>query len=38
MKKYREHLAYLYNLHEDFKYEFIAIINWPVMRTEFEAS
>ncbi|XBH68640.1 hypothetical protein VPH35_096737 [Triticum aestivum] len=38
MKKYREHLAYLYNLHEDFKDEFTSILNWPLMPTEFEAA
>ncbi|XP_020169263.1 protein FAR1-RELATED SEQUENCE 5-like [Aegilops tauschii subsp. strangulata] len=36
MKKYREHLAYLYYLHEDFKDEFTPILNWPLMPTEFE--
>ena len=36
MKKYREHLAYLYNLHKDFKDEFTSILNWPLMPTEFE--
>ncbi|XP_020151447.1 protein FAR1-RELATED SEQUENCE 5-like [Aegilops tauschii subsp. strangulata] len=38
MKKYREHLAYLYNLHEDFKDEFTSILNWPLMPTEFEVA
>ncbi|XP_040256240.1 protein FAR1-RELATED SEQUENCE 5-like [Aegilops tauschii subsp. strangulata] len=38
MKKYREHLAFLYNLHEDFKDEFTSILNWPLMPTEFEAA
>ncbi|XP_073363262.1 protein FAR1-RELATED SEQUENCE 3-like [Aegilops tauschii subsp. strangulata] len=38
MRKYREHLAYLYNLHEDFKDEFTSILNWPLMPTEFEAA
>nr|XP_020177491.1 protein FAR1-RELATED SEQUENCE 1-like [Aegilops tauschii subsp. strangulata] len=38
MKKYREHLAYLYNLRETFKDEFTAILNWPLMPTEFEDS
>ncbi|XP_020188441.1 protein FAR1-RELATED SEQUENCE 5-like [Aegilops tauschii subsp. strangulata] len=38
MKKYRQHLAYLYNLHEDFKDEFTSILNWPLMPTEFEAA
>ncbi|XP_020155483.1 protein FAR1-RELATED SEQUENCE 5-like [Aegilops tauschii subsp. strangulata] len=38
MKKYREHLAYLYNLHEDFKDEFTSILNWSLMPTEFEAA
>ncbi|XP_020185215.1 protein FAR1-RELATED SEQUENCE 3-like [Aegilops tauschii subsp. strangulata] len=38
MKKYREHLAYLYNLHKDFKDEFTSILNWPLMPTEFEAA
>ncbi|KAM3292614.1 hypothetical protein ACQJBY_036380 [Aegilops geniculata] len=38
MKKYREHLAYLYNLHKTFKDEFTAIVNCPLMPTEFEAS
>ena len=36
MKKYREHLAYLYFLHDDFKDEFTSILNWPLMPTEFE--
>ena len=36
MKKYREHLACLYNLHDDFKDEFTSILNWPLMPTEFE--
>ncbi|XP_044407797.1 protein FAR1-RELATED SEQUENCE 5 [Triticum aestivum] len=35
-KKYREHLAYLYFLHEDLKDEFTSILNWPLMPTEFE--
>ncbi|XP_020182809.1 protein FAR1-RELATED SEQUENCE 5-like [Aegilops tauschii subsp. strangulata] len=38
MKKYREHLAYLYNLHEDLKDEFTAILNRPLMPTKFEAT
>ncbi|XP_020174482.1 protein FAR1-RELATED SEQUENCE 5-like [Aegilops tauschii subsp. strangulata] len=38
MKKYKEHLAYLYNMHEDFKDEFTSILNWPLMPTEFEAA
>ncbi|XP_020156995.1 protein FAR-RED IMPAIRED RESPONSE 1-like [Aegilops tauschii subsp. strangulata] len=38
MKKYREHLAYMYNLHEDFKDEFTSILNWPLMPTELEAA
>ncbi|XP_040258513.1 protein FAR1-RELATED SEQUENCE 5-like [Aegilops tauschii subsp. strangulata] len=38
MKKYREHLAFLYNLHKDFKDEFTSILNWPLMPTEFEAA
>jgi hypothetical protein len=38
MKKYREHLAYLYNLHETFKDEFTAILNCPLMPIEFEAA
>ena len=38
MKKYREHLAYLYNLHEDFKDEFTSILSWSLMPTEFEAA
>ncbi|XP_020183085.3 protein FAR-RED IMPAIRED RESPONSE 1-like [Aegilops tauschii subsp. strangulata] len=38
MKKYREQLAYLYYLHEDFKDEFTSILNWPLMPTEFEAA
>ena len=38
MKKYREHLAYLYNLHEDFKDEFTSMLKWPLMPTEFEAA
>ncbi|XP_020200703.1 protein FAR-RED IMPAIRED RESPONSE 1-like [Aegilops tauschii subsp. strangulata] len=38
MKKYREHLAYLYNLHKEFKDEFTSILNWPLMPTEFEAA
>ncbi|XP_073367898.1 protein FAR1-RELATED SEQUENCE 5-like [Aegilops tauschii subsp. strangulata] len=36
MKKYMEHLTYLYYLHEDFKDEFTSILNWPLMPTEFE--
>ena len=38
MKKYREHLAYLYDLHKTFKDEFTAILNWPLMPTEFETA
>ncbi|XBH62831.1 hypothetical protein VPH35_116944 [Triticum aestivum] len=38
MKKYRGHLAYLYNLDEDFKDEFTSILNWPLMPTEFEVA
>ncbi|XBI05105.1 hypothetical protein VPH35_133302 [Triticum aestivum] len=38
MKKYREHLAYLYYLHKDFKDEFTSMLNWPLMPTEFEAA
>ena len=38
MKKYREHLAYLYNLHKEFRDEFTSILNWPLMPTEFEAA
>ncbi|XBI48879.1 hypothetical protein VPH35_112535 [Triticum aestivum] len=36
MKKYREHLAYLYYLHDDFKDEFTSMLKWPLMPTEFE--
>ena len=36
MKKYREHLTYLYDLHTTFKDEFTTILNWPLMPTEFE--
>nr|XP_040251822.1 protein FAR-RED IMPAIRED RESPONSE 1-like [Aegilops tauschii subsp. strangulata] len=35
-KKYKEHLAYLYYLHKDFKDEFTSTLNWPLMPTEFE--
>ncbi|XBI79356.1 hypothetical protein VPH35_088850 [Triticum aestivum] len=38
MKKYREHLAYLYNLPKTFKDEFTAILNWPLMPIEFETA
>nr|XP_020184033.1 protein FAR-RED IMPAIRED RESPONSE 1-like [Aegilops tauschii subsp. strangulata] len=38
MKKYRELLAYMYNLHETFKDEFTTILNWPLMPTKFEAA
>ncbi|XP_040256072.1 protein FAR1-RELATED SEQUENCE 5-like [Aegilops tauschii subsp. strangulata] len=38
MNKYKEHLAYLYNLHSTFKGEFTAILNWPLPPTEFEAA
>ena len=35
-KKYNLHLSMLYKLHINFKDEFTAIINWPLMPTEFE--
>ncbi|XP_073360272.1 protein FAR1-RELATED SEQUENCE 5-like [Aegilops tauschii subsp. strangulata] len=36
MKKYREYLALLYKKYKTFKEEFTAILNWPLMPTEFE--
>lgn len=36
--KYTSHISYLYNLHPTLKAEFEAIINWPLMPTEFETA
>ncbi|XP_020158086.1 protein FAR1-RELATED SEQUENCE 5-like [Aegilops tauschii subsp. strangulata] len=36
MKKYMEYLALLYKKYKTFKEEFTAILNWPLMPTEFE--
>ena len=36
MKKYKEYLALLYKKYKTFKEEFTAILNWPLMPTEFE--
>ena len=36
LKKYREYLALLYKKYKTFKEEFTAILNWPLMPTEFE--
>lgn len=38
LKKFREQLGTIYRLHPNFKGEFRAIINWPLMPTEFEAA
>ena len=38
LKKYREYLALLYKKYKTFKEEFTAILNWPLMPTEFEAA
>ena len=38
LKKYREPLGILYKMYETFKVEFTAILNWPLMPTEFEAA
>ena len=35
-KKYKEPLKILYKLYPTFKDEFRAILNWPLMPTEFE--
>ena len=37
-KKFKDHLAYLYKNHAGFKDQFRAILNWPLMQTEFEAA
>ena len=36
LKKYKEYLALLYKKYKTFKEEFTAILNWPLMPTEFE--
>ena len=38
LKKFKEYLALLYKKYKTFKEEFIAILNWPLMPTEFEAT
>jgi len=38
IKKFREQLGKLYRLHPSFKDEFRAVINWPLMPTEFETA
>ena len=37
-KKYKDPLKQLYQLYPTFKQEFTAILNWPLMPTEFEAA
>jgi hypothetical protein len=36
LKKFHQHLANLYKIYPTFKDEFTAILNWPLMPTEFE--
>ena len=38
LKKFREPLGELYRLHPRFRDEFRAIVNWPLMPTEFETA
>ena len=38
LKKYKEYLALLYKKYKTFKEEFTAILNWPLMPTEFETA